>query len=110
MQIKEIPQNIQLVHEKVTPEEAFEIIDTLVDERIRFHKINMLRKWERNHRFDSASHDEKMAALKEQRTCTKAFIAQAEKEGYNVEIRTNIEVRLVKKSLLNTVNLTISEN
>lgn len=110
MLIKDTAQNIQLVNEKNTPEEAFEMIDTLVEDRIRFHKIQMLRKWERNHRFDSVPHDQKIVELRAQRTSTKAFIAQAEREGYDVEITTNIEVRLVKKSPLNTVSLELTDN
>jgi hypothetical protein len=110
MLVNEISQNIQLVNEKETPVEALEIIDTLVEDRIRFHKIQMLRKWERNHRFDAVPHDQKIVELRAQRTSTKAFIAQAEREGYDVEITTNIEVRLVKKSPFNTVSLELSEN
>ncbi len=110
MLIKNISQIIQLLNGKVTPEEAFEIIDTLVDDRIRLHKIQMLRKWERNHHFHAAPHDEKIAGIKEQRASTKAFIAQAEREGYNLEITANIEVKLVKKSLSNAFTLESSEN
>lgn len=110
MTIKEISQSILLVHEKSAPEEALEIINTLVDDRIRLHKIQMLRKWERNHRFNAKPCDEQMELLKQQRTCTKAFIEQAEKEGYNLEITANIEIRLVKKSLSNNISLELSEN
>ncbi|GEM_PF-1322133 len=110
MLLNEISQIIQLVNEKSTQEEAFEIIDTLVDDRIRLHKIQMLRKWERNHRFDSAPDDEKMVSVRTQRKSAKAFMAQAEREGYNLEITANIEVRLVKKSLSNNVSLELSEN
>lgn len=110
MLIKQMSQTIQLLNGKVTSGEAFEIIDTLVDDRIRLHKIQMLRKWERNHRFDATSEDEKMASIKEQKTSTKAFIAQAEKEGYHVEITTNIEVKLVKKSIPHAIDLELSKN
>ena len=110
MIIKEMSQPIQLVNGKVTREEAFELVDTLVDDRIRLHKIQMLRKWERNHHFDAAPYDEKIAGIKEQKTSAKAFIAQAEREGYHVEITANIEVKLVKKALSNPINLELSQN
>jgi hypothetical protein len=110
MMSNEMSKIIQLVHEKLRPEDALEMISTLVADRIRFHNIQMLRQWERNHRFDSTPHDRKMAEINAQKQSVKALIAEAEKAGYHLEVKTNIEVRLVKKPVSNVFNLELSEN
>ncbi|MBK8562686.1 MAG: hypothetical protein IPN76_04905 [Saprospiraceae bacterium] len=54
-----------------------ELIETLVGDRIRLHNIQMLRRWEGNHRFDSTPFDHKIVELKAQNKSARALLAEA---------------------------------
>jgi hypothetical protein len=112
---KEIASIISLIEGKFSPEEAAEIIETMVADRIRFHNIQMLRMWEGNHNFDSKHWDKKIEEMKADKNMAKQLIDEAKREGYKVEIVTNIEVRIskpvVRKLKLQAVrNMELSKN
>ncbi len=110
MLTKEILQTIQLANENCQPDEAWEMIDTLIDERISQHNIQMLRNWEGNHHFDSKPFDQKISDMKSQRKEIKSLIAQAKAQGYNIEVKAHIEVKMVKKPFNSSVKVNISQN
>ena len=110
MLTKEILQTIQLVNENYQPDEAWEMIDNLIDERSRQHNIQMLRKWEGNHSFDSRHLDGKIMEMKSQAKAVKSLIEQAKNYGFNIEVTASIEVKMVKKPFENVVKMNISQN
>jgi hypothetical protein len=101
---------IQLVKDNCPPEEAAELIETLVGDRIRFHNIQMLRRWEGNHRFDSKPFDLKIVEMKAQKSKVRELLAEARELGYNVEVSASIDVRLVKKPFTHNVTLNLTDN
>ncbi len=96
MLTKKIESLIPLIEGKFTPDEAAEIIEALVDERVRFHNIQMLRMWEGNHNFNSAYWDKKIKEIKTEKNMTRELINEAKKEGYHIEVTGTIEVRISK--------------
>lgn len=110
MLTKEILQTIQLIDDNCQPDEAWEMLKELVDERTRGHNIRMLRKWEGNHSFDSRPFDAKIKELKARCKELKTKIEEAKRQGFNIEIKANIEVRMVHKPFNNIVKLNINHN
>ena len=72
MTTKEIVSMIPLIEGTFSPKEATEIIETMVDDRVRFHSLQMLRMWEGNHKFDSSYWSKKIREMKEEKTVAKA--------------------------------------
>lgn len=110
MLTKEISQTIQLIDDNCQPNEAWEMLDELVDERIRQHNIRMLRKWEGNHNFDAQPFDAKIKELKARCKELKSLIEEAKSQGFNIEIKANIELKMVRKPFDNVVKLNINNN
>lgn len=110
MLTKKISNIIQLIKDNCPPDEAAELIETLVGDRIRLHNVQMLRRWEGDHRFDSTPFDQKIVELKLQTKNIRALLAEARERGLNVEVAASIEVRLVKKPFTHEVQLALSHN
>ncbi len=109
MGAKETIQKIQLVDGCFSPSEALDMIEEIIDGRIKFHNIQMLRMWEGNHHFDSSYWDKKMEELKQEMKTAFQLIREAKKEGFQVEICGHLEVRPVRK-VVNSVKINISNN
>jgi len=110
MLTKEISETIQWADENCQPDEAWEMLNELVDERTRQHNIRMLRKWEHNHNFDSQPFDLKIKELKAKCKELKSLMEEAKRQGFNIEIKANIEVRMVRRPFNNIVKLNINQN
>lgn len=110
MLTKEMSQTIQLADENCLPDEAWEMLNDLIDERTRNHNVRMLRKWERNHSFDSKPFDLKIKELKARCKELKTMMEEAKRQGFNIEIKANIELRVVRKPFKNVVKLNINHN
>lgn len=94
MVAKEINQVIQTINADFSPLEARDMLNELITNRINYHQVQMLRKWEGDHHFDSNEWNKKMDAMIKEKTEAIALIAKAKKEDLRVEIIENIEVRL----------------
>ncbi len=110
MLTKKMSHIIQLVQENCSPDEAGELIEALVGDRIRLHNIQMLRCWEGNHHFDSTKAEEKIVELKAQNRSARALFTEAREQGFDVEVSASIEVRLVKKTFTHNLKLELTNN
>ena len=87
MQTKELEiavetlQKVQLVNGVFTPSEAADIIGSLIDEKINFHKIQRLQRWEGNHKCDTGDLNDRITELEQDRAQALEFIGQIRKEG-----------------------------
>ena len=87
MQTKELEkaaetlQKVQLVNGVFTPSEAADIIGSLIDEKINFHKIQRLQRWEGNHKCDTGDLNDRITELEQDRAQALEFIARIRKEG-----------------------------
>lgn len=45
-------KHIKLVDGEFTPSQALDILSTLIDEKINYHKVEKLQHWESNHHKD----------------------------------------------------------
>lgn len=109
MTAKEIISVIPLIDGKFSPEEAIEIIETMVHNRTRLHDIQMLRRWEGNHQVDTTHLDKQMDEIHLEKNTAKSVISESIQAGYKVEIVGTIQVKLSKPAA-NKVQLETQQN
>ena len=92
MKIKELSKpltdqrTIQLVKGSFTPSEATDVIFSLIDEKINFHKLQKLTQWEGNHRSKSPQLNNRIEELEQEKETARRIIELARGQGKNVRI------------------------
>lgn len=103
MHTNRVSYAIQMIDESCHPDEARETLNDFMDARSLQHNIRITRNWERNHRFDSKQLDNKIKEVRAQYQQAKALLEEAKKKGFAVEIKANIELKMLKNSPDNAV-------
>ncbi len=97
MEISELvktKEKIQLVNGEFTPSEASDIIISLINEKINFHKIKRLQLWEGNHKYDTDQLDGRIKELREEKRIASEFIASTESLGRKLKINGILEITI----------------
>ena len=87
-------QKVQLVKGSFTPQEATEVILSLLDEKINFHKLQRLRWCEGHFEADTSYADQRIAELEAEKVIARNFIAQAREQGRCLKINGILEIAL----------------
>ena len=101
MEAKVLPEvltdqrKIQLVDGTFTPTEASDVMTTLIDEKINFHKIQRLKIWEGNHSSKTNMLDNRIDELEKEKMTARTIIEQARKNGKNITINGILEIKYV---------------
>lgn len=90
---------IQLVKGAFTPSEAFEVIMSLIDQKINFHQKQRLQKWEQNHKNNSDELDDRIKQLENEKKAAKEFIAKAKSLNSEISINGILEMVIVENQL-----------
>lgn len=85
-------QIIQLVKGEFTPSEASFILSALIDEKINFHKLQRLQKWEGEHHCETKQLDGRIQELENEKKIAKDFIASTRSLGKNLKINGVLEI------------------
>lgn len=100
METKEVTittkQKIQLVKGEFTPSEAYDVIMSLIDEKINFHKLQRLQLWEGNHLGKTDQLDNRIKELLEEKQTTKEFLARTRERGKNYVINGVLQINLAE--------------
>lgn len=88
----EVIQKVQLVEGTFTPSEASDVISSLIQEKINFHKLQRLSKCEGNENANCEYPDNRVKELEDEKLIAKEFIKIARKEGSNLRINGVIEI------------------
>ena len=94
-----IKQKIQLVKGEFTPTEASDVILALIDEKINFHKIQTLQRWEQNHLNNSEDLDDRISQLEDEKQNVKTFITNAKNLKSNLTINGILEIEIVENQI-----------
>ncbi|WP_027137847.1 hypothetical protein [Gaetbulibacter saemankumensis] len=89
---EKIQQKIQLVKGEFTPSDAAHVIMSLIDEKINFHKIQRLQKWEGNHRAETNELDDRISELEKEKEVAKTFINKNRALQRNIKINGILEI------------------
>ncbi|MCB0609750.1 MAG: hypothetical protein H6562_11580 [Lewinellaceae bacterium] len=92
MTATETIQKVLLVNGEFTPSEAAEVIGSLIDQKINFHKIKRLQQWEQDHYADTSTIENRIRELEKEKRAAKAFIRQAQEEGGSFTIHGELRI------------------
>lgn len=92
---KATKQKIQLVKGEFTSSEAYDVILSLIDEKINFHKLQRLQLWEGDHLCETDMLDGRIKELLEEKKNTKEFLAATRASGKNYFINGVLEIKMV---------------
>ena len=95
-------KNIQLVDGKFTPTEASDMITSLINEKINFHKIQRLKIWEGDHHRKTNLLDSRIDELVEEKKIAKKIVAEARSQGKNLSINGIFKYRSKIDSFFST--------
>lgn len=90
--VKKTKQNINLVEGDFTPSEAAHVVNSLLNEKINFHKLQRLTLLEGNSKSHTNYADNRIAELENEKNITKEFISKMRKEGIKLRINSTIEI------------------
>ena len=89
-------QKVQLVQGDFTASEASDVVGSLVDTKINFHKLQNLCLYEGQHNdCDTSYGDGRIRELKEEKAIAKEFIKMARLEGKKVRINGTLEITIL---------------
>ena len=94
-----VTQKIQLVKGEFLPSEASDIIMSLINEKINFHKIQRLQKWEGNHNFNTNELDSRISELEKEKEKAREFIFKSREQNANLIINGVLEISIADKTI-----------
>lgn len=86
MLLTEVTQKIQLVEGEFTASEASDIVSSLIDEKINFHKLQRLSLCEGNQNANCSYPNARIKELINEKKIAKEFLKEARREGKKVRI------------------------
>lgn len=79
-------KHIKLVDGEFNPSQALDILSTLIDEKINYHKVEKLQHWESNHHKDPHPLLKRIQELEKQKKELKDYVIQLKESGLNLKI------------------------
>ena len=74
-------KQVQLIDGEFTPTQAFDILNSLIDQKINYHKIENLQLWEKNHDNDPQPFIDRIQQLEEEKKAIDVYLSKLKKEG-----------------------------
>ncbi|WP_298924188.1 hypothetical protein [uncultured Allomuricauda sp.] len=90
----ETKQKIQLVDGSFTPSEACDVITSLLDQKINFHKLQRLSWSEGDRDVNTKYPDERIAELEREKVIANEFINSLRSEGKRLRIDGILKISL----------------
>lgn len=86
VQTEELTQSLQLVKGLFTSAEASNVVITLIDQKINFHKIQRFQLWEGNHECKTEQINKRIKELEQEKEVAKEFISKIQELGSKIKI------------------------
>lgn len=90
-----LKHKLQLVQGVYTPAEASTAVNTLIKEKVNYHKLHNLSMWEGDHHADTSFDDIRVSELLRERENFKSLCQAAKIEGKRLQISGILNVELV---------------
>lgn len=91
----EVMHKVKLVDGKFTALEAKEVINTLIDEKINFHKIHRLALCEGNENSDTSFDDSRVGQLMREKEDFREIYMEAKRAGKQLRIQGTLEIEII---------------
>lgn len=89
-------QKVKLVDGTFTPVQASDIVSSLIEKKINFHKVENLQNWERNHNSDPQPIIDRINELEKAKKEVKAFIREMKNSGKSLKIEGELKISIVE--------------
>lgn len=89
-------QSVQLVKGEFTPSEALEVVKSLINEKINFHKIQRLQIWEENHDSQTTHLDNRIDELRQEKELVTTFITNLKDRAKTIKINGVLEISVIE--------------
>lgn len=86
VQNQEMGQKVQLVKGEFTPSQASNVITSLLDQKINYHKIEGIQLWEKDHAIDQEPLKLRIKELEREKQVALDFILSVKNKGKNLKI------------------------
>ncbi len=96
MIIKDIVQKVQLVEGQFSASHAAQVVTSLLDTKINFHKLTKLSATIGDHDVDTHYIDSRIEELEIEKRVAQALIKEAQQAGNNIRINGTLELTFVK--------------
>lgn len=87
-----IVKNVDLVKGRFTKSETADIVNSLINEKINFHKIQRLQLWESDHSCNSDELNTRLQELESLKVSTKEWIGGQRSNGCNFKIEGTLRI------------------
>lgn len=88
-------QKIQLVQGEFTPTQALDIIMSLINQKISFHKLESMQQWEQNHNYDQEPINNRIKQLEMEKKIAADFISSRKIKGKKLKMDGVITLKIV---------------
>ncbi len=95
MTTTEVTHKVKLVDGKFTAMEAKEVINSLIDEKINFHKIHRLALCEGDVNTDTTFDDSRVGQLMREKEDFREVYLEAKRAGKQVRIHGTLEIEII---------------
>lgn len=89
-------QKVELVRGEFTPSEARDILSSLIDVKVNFHKLQRLQRWEGQHNCDTGDLNSRIAELVLAEENGKEFIQSIREQGKQVKISGTLVFEIIE--------------
>ena len=96
LKAKGTQENFQLVDGTFSAPEASNIITNLINEKINFHKIQRLQKWEDDHSVNTEDLDDRITQLRKEKEKALDFINNQKENTVRFKINGILEITVEK--------------
>ncbi|MFT6837446.1 MAG: hypothetical protein ACJAUO_002033 [Sediminicola sp.] len=90
--VQQTKQIVQLVKGVFTPSEAYDVMISLINEKINFHNLQRLQLWEENNGFDTDQLDGRIKELLEEKQNVIEIIEKFKGLGKDLKINGILEI------------------
>ncbi len=87
-------QHVKLVDGEFTPLQATDIVSSLIEQKINFHKVENLQYWEKNHHNDQEPYLKRVKELEEAEKEAKSFLLNKELKGKKIKIKGHLTISI----------------
>lgn len=88
-------KDIKLIEGEFLKHQGLEIISTLIDQKINYHKIEGMQLWESNHYIDKAPINSRIEALQQEKEDLQHFVDQLKDKDVKLKINSVIEIEAI---------------
>lgn len=77
---------IELMKGEFTPSQASDIVLSLINQKINYHKVQQIQLWESNHKYDQVLINRRIEELEQEKRNAADFIKKMSDEGKKLKI------------------------